>query len=85
MRTMAQPGTGGASGVDTQLQNQSIRVERKHFTFDLRENPRGRFLRIIEEVNGRRDAIIIPLTGLEDFRDQLNEIIKFSKTLTPKP
>jgi hypothetical protein len=82
---MVQLGTGGASGVDTQLQNQSIRVERKHFTFDLRENPRGRFLRIIEEVNGRRDAIIIPLTGIEDFRDQLNEIIKFSKTLTPKP
>jgi PurA ssDNA and RNA-binding protein len=85
MRTMVQLGTGGASGVDTQLQNQSIRVERKHFTFDLRENPRGRFLRIIEEVNGRRDAIIIPLTGIEEFRDQLNEIIKFSKTLTPKP
>ena len=82
---MAQPVTGGAAGVDTQLQNLSIRVERKHFTFDLRENPRGRFLRIIEEVNGRRDAIIIPLTGLEDFRDQLNEIIRFSKTLSPKP
>ena len=84
MRTLAQPWSGGASGADTQLQNQSLKVERKHFTFDLRENPRGRFLRIIEEVNGRRDAIIIPLTGIEDFRDQLNEIIKFSKTLTPK-
>ena len=71
--------------MDTQLQNQSIRIERKHFTFDLRENPRGRFLRIIEEVNGRRDAIIIPLTGLEDFRDQLNEVIRFSKTLSLKP
>ena len=70
--------------MDTQLQNHSIKVERKHFTFDLRENPRGRFLRIIEEVNGRRDAIIIPLTGIEDFRDALNETIKFSKTLSPK-
>jgi predicted ATP-grasp superfamily ATP-dependent carboligase len=70
--------------VDTQLQNHSIRVERKHFTFDLRENPRGKFLRIIEEVNGRYDAIIIPLTGLEQFRDTLNEVIKFSKTLAPK-
>jgi hypothetical protein len=83
MRTVAQPWSGGASGVDTQLQNHSIRVERKHFTFDLRENPRGRFLRIVEEVNGRRDAIIIPLTGIEDFRDALNETIKFSKTLSP--
>ena len=70
--------------MDTQLQNHSIRVERKHITFDLRENPRGRFLRIIEEVNGRRDAIIVPLTGIEEFRDALNEIIKFSKTLSPK-
>jgi hypothetical protein len=84
MRTAAQPWSGGTSTVDTPLQNHSLRVERKHFTFDLRENPRGRFLRIIEEVNGRRDAIIIPITGLEDFRDVLNEIIKFSKTLSPK-
>lgn len=70
--------------MDTHLQNHNIRVERKHFTFDLRENPRGKFLRIIEEVNGRYDAIIIPLTGLEQFRDVLNEVIKFSKTLPPK-
>jgi hypothetical protein len=85
MGTVSQSGSGGASVVDTQLQNNNIKVERKHFTFDLRENPRGRFLRITEEVNGRRDAIIIPITGLEDFRDQLNEVIKFSKTLTPQP
>jgi hypothetical protein len=84
MQTAAQPWSGGASAVDTSLHNHSIRVERKHLTFDLRENPRGRFLRITEEVNGRRDAIIIPLTGIEEFRDVLNEVIKFSKTLPPK-
>ena len=70
--------------MDTHLQNHSIRVERKHFTFDLKENPRGKFLRITEEVNGRYDAIIIPLTGVEQFRDALNEVIKFSKTLPTK-
>jgi hypothetical protein len=85
MKPVTQPTSGGASAVvDTQLQNCSIRVERKHFTFDLRENPRGKFLRIIEEVNGRYDAIIIPSTGLEEFRTALDTIIKFSKTLTPK-
>ena len=57
---------------------QSIRVERKHFTFDLRENPRGKFLRITEEVNGRHDAIVVPLTGLKQFRDALDEMIKAS-------
>lgn len=65
--------------MDTHRQSHSIRVERKHFTFDLRENPRGKFLRIVEEVNGRYDAIIIPLTGLEQFRDALNEVIKIAR------
>jgi hypothetical protein len=79
MRTAAQPAAGGAHAVDVHLQSHSLRVERKHFTFDLRENPRGRFLRIVEEVNGRYDAIIIPITGLEQFRDTLSEIIRLAK------
>ena len=70
--------------VDTQLQKQSISIERKHLTFDLRENSRGRFLRIIEEVGGRRNSIIIPLTGIDDFRDALDEVIRFSRTLRPE-
>jgi hypothetical protein len=64
------------------LHNLTVRVERKHFTFDIRENQRGRFLRITEEVNGRRDAIIVPLTGIEDFRDALSKAVKFSRTLS---
>ena len=79
MRTAAQPAVDGAHTVDTHLQSHSLRVERKHFTFDLRENPRGRFLRIVEEVNGRYDAIIVPITGLEQFRDTLSEIIRLAK------
>jgi hypothetical protein len=70
--------------MDTQVHKLCFRVERKHFTFDLKENPRGRFLRITEEVNGRYDAIVIPLPGLEQFRDVLDEIIRFSKTLAAK-
>ena len=82
--TVAQPWSGCASGLDSPLQTYRLTVERKHFTFTLNENPRGRFLRITEEVSGRRNAIIIPLTGIEDFRDAVNEVIKFSKTLYPK-
>jgi hypothetical protein len=62
---------------DTQLFEAHLRIERKRFTFDLKENPRGTFLRITEEVGcGRRNSIIIPVTGLELFRDSLNEVIK---------
>ena len=71
------------SDVDTQLYQRCIDVERKHVTFDLKQNSRGRFLRIIEEVGGHRNAIVVPLGGAEVFRDALNEVINFSKILSP--
>ena len=61
--------------MDTILLSEKIQIERKQFFFDLKENPRGRFLRITEDVGGRRDAIIIPATGLEQFRDCLERAI----------
>jgi hypothetical protein len=60
-----------------------IGVERKSFYFDLKENPRGRFLRITEDVNGRRDTIIIPAPGLEDFRRALDEMIEADRQAGP--
>ena len=64
---------------ESYLLNRSIQVERKHITFDLAENARGQFLRITEEVAGRHNAIIIPLPGLEEFRDAISKVIEFSK------
>ena len=61
--------------MDTHLHSVYVRVERKQLTLDLNENPQGRFLRVTEQVNGRRNAIVIPVTGLELFRDTLNEVI----------
>ncbi len=61
--------------MDSVLKSDSIAVERKTFIFDLRENPRGRFLRITEDANGRRDSIVIPAPGLEDLRRALDGII----------
>jgi hypothetical protein len=61
--------------MDVVLKSENIAVERKNFVFDLRENPRGRFLRITEDANGRRDSIVIPAPGLEDFRRVLDAII----------
>ena len=72
--------------MDTQLRNAHIRIERKRFTFDLKENLQGSFLRITEEVNsGRRNSIVIPVSGLELFRDSLNDLIEFNKTSVGSP
>ncbi len=62
--------------VDKELASERIQIERKQFFFDLKENPRGRFLRITEDVGGRRDTIIVPAPGLKLFRDSLDRIIK---------
>jgi hypothetical protein len=65
--------------MDTQLYKSHLQVERKHITLELKENLNGTFLRITEEVGGRCNRIVIPATGLEQFRDAVNEMIRFHK------
>ena len=66
------------------LKSAKIQIERKTFVLALKENARGRFLRITEDVGGRRDTIIIPAPGLEEFRALLDEIIKAAAEIPPK-
>ncbi len=82
-------GHGGHSGpkpsvVEDTLRSDKVQIERKTFVFTLKENPRGRFLRITEDVNGRRDTIIIPATGLEDFKRIFDEMTRASADTPPK-
>jgi hypothetical protein len=58
------------------LKSDKVQIERKTFLFALKENPRGKFLRITEDVGGRRDTIIIPAPGLEDFKKILEDMVK---------
>ena len=62
--------------MDDSLMSEKIQIERKQFYFDLKENPRGRFLKITEDVGGRRDTIIIPSTGLDLFREKIEQVIR---------
>ncbi len=66
------------------LRSEKLQIERKTFLFALKENPRGRFLRITEDVGGRRDTIIIPAPGLEDFRKLLDEMVQLANETPPK-
>lgn len=69
--------------MDKELFNESVQIERKYLSFNLKENPRGRFLRITEDVGGRRDAVIVPASGLEKVRDILNQAIEADKAAGP--
>jgi hypothetical protein len=56
------------------IKQQTVSVDRKSFTFDLCENERGRFVRILEHADpsrsnflGRPQRIIVPEAGLAQF------------------
>lgn len=69
------------------LKSEQLQIERKTFVLTLKENPRGRYLRITEDAGGRRhsiNSIIIPAPGLQEFKKLLEEMIKASIELPPK-
>jgi hypothetical protein len=82
-RHSAASGTKPSPHEDT-LRSEKLQIERKTFVFTLKENPRGRFLRITEDVAGRRDTIIVPAPGLEEFRKML-EAMEQSATESVEP
>ena len=51
-----------------------IDIESKRFFFDVKENHKGKYLRITE-LSGGRSCIVIPLDGVIEFKDRLNEVI----------
>ncbi len=61
--------------MDNIIAAKELQIERKHFYIEFRENDRGRFLRITEEAHGRRNTIIVPSTGLDDFSAMLDEVL----------
>ena len=68
------------------LKAAEFQVERKFITVTLKENPRGRFLRITEDAGSKRSTVIIPITGLDDFKRVINEMAQAAEALpAPKP
>ena len=58
----------------TTLHTIELQAERKKLMLTLGENHQGRFLRITEDVNGRRDTIMVPEAGITALRDALIEM-----------
>ena len=66
------------------LKSEQIQVERKTFTLTLKENRQGRFLRITEENNAKRNAIILPAPGLAEFKQVVDAMLKASTEIPAK-
>lgn len=59
---------------EEELDTRTIKVERKLFHFDLKQNPRGTFLKITEESSGKRDVIILPAPGIREFVEAIEAV-----------
>jgi hypothetical protein len=62
---------------DEPLHTEKIFSDRKTFFIDLKANDRGKFLKITEDVRGRRDTIMVPAETLEEFIDALQSVSDF--------
>jgi hypothetical protein len=57
---------------DQELVTKTLQIEHKLFYLDLKENPRGRYLKISEKTSGARSTIIVPIAGVVWFVDLFN-------------
>ncbi|CAM8982572.1 unnamed protein product [Rhodiola kirilowii] len=56
-----------------------IRADQKRFFFDLGSNNRGHFLKISELAGADRSSIILPLSGLKQFREMVGHFVEITK------
>jgi hypothetical protein len=65
------------------LHTEKILADRKIFFLDLKENSRGRVVKITEDVSGNRDTIMVPAEILGDFIEALTDIKVRTKNNRP--
>ena len=63
------------TGDDIEISSTQIRVDRKRIYLNLRQNPRGRYLKIAEVNGTKRSTVIIPERGWVDFMDTLQDFL----------
>lgn len=74
----SQPALAQKRAEEDTLTSGTVQIEQKSFVFTLKENPRGRFLRITEAAKGRHNSIMIPAAGFADVKRILDELIKMA-------
>ena len=67
------------------LKSCEVRIERKFYELVLKENAKGRFVRITEAGGNKRNSIIVPGSGLKDFQKLVAEMVKACDEIPAKP
>ena len=63
------------------IATEKVLSDRKIFFLDLKENHRGRVLKITEDVGGRRNTIMLPSEAFGEFVAALQRLVEFEAKL----
>ncbi|KAK7604963.1 hypothetical protein V9T40_006149 [Parthenolecanium corni] len=69
---------------ETELATKMLQIQHKRFYLDVKQNRRGRFIKVAEvSVDGRRNQIFLTLSTAAEFRDNLNLFSEYYSQLGP--
>ena len=78
-------GSDGEAGAGEQeLATKMLQIQSKRFYLDVKQNKRGKFIKVAEiSADGRRSQIFLALSTAAEFRDQLSAFSDFYSSLGP--
>jgi len=83
-RVKEQRGEAEAQGGEQELATKMLQIQSKRFYLDVKENKRGKFIKVAEiSADGRRSQIFLALSTAAEFRDQLSAFSDFYSSLGP--
>ena len=75
---------GEAQSGEQELATKMLQIQSKRFYLDVKENKRGKFIKVAEiSADGRRSQIFLALSTAAEFRDQLSAFSDFYSSLGP--
>lgn len=77
-------GSEGEAGGEQELATKMLQIQSKRFYLDVKQNKRGKFIKVAEiSADGRRSQIFLALSTAAEFRDQLSAFSDFYSSLGP--
>jgi len=83
-KTRRKRGEGGAPQTEQQLASKMLQIQSKRFYLDVKQNRRGRFIKVAEiSADGRRVQIFLALSTAAELRNHLTSFSEYYATLGP--
>jgi len=75
---------GAGQGEEQELASKMLQIQSKRFYLDVKENPRGKFIKVAEiGADGRRSQVYLALSTAAEFRDHLSSFSDYYASLGP--